>query len=373
MRADATDVVVVGAGVIGLAVARELRLRGTSVVVLERAGIGSGQSGVQPGGVRRQWGTAIGCRLADESLGFWRDARSRLSSPVELVFRECGYLFTAHSEETLERLRTNVAVQNAAGVPSRIVDPGEAAQLVPGLGTGTLAGAAWCGEDGYFDRPQAVVEAFARGADVRPGEVTELRRAGGGWEAVTGAGSVRGNAVVLAAGTGCVPLAAALGIELPIESEERHLFLSEPVAERLVEPLVVSAELGFAAKHLADGRVLASDLGAKGDAGAEAPRWRARVREGIRELLPILEYVDFPILASGAYDVTPDRQPVLGAVPGCEGLYVAAGFSGHGFMIAPAVARLLADAVEERHDPVLELLDLARFEEGRPLSESQVV
>ena len=68
MRADAVDAVVVGAGVVGLAVARELRLRGASVAVLERTGIGSGQSGVQPGGVRRQWGTAIGCRLAGVSM-----------------------------------------------------------------------------------------------------------------------------------------------------------------------------------------------------------------------------------------------------------------------------------------------------------------
>lgn len=371
MRADAVDAVVVGAGVVGLAVARELRLRGASVAVLERTGIGSGQSGIQPGGVRRQWGTAIGCRLAGESFAFWRNAQSHLGSPVELVLRECGYLFTAHSPERLERLRANVAVQNGEGVPSRIVDAGEAAELVPGLGTETLAGAAWCGEDGYFDRPQAVVEAFARGADVRPGEVTELRRAGETWEAVTAAGSVWARAVVLAAGTGSVPLAAPHGVELPIEPEERHLFLSEAIRERLVDPLVVSAERSFAAKHLADGRVLASDLAAKGDFTEGAPRWRARVREGIRELLPLLEYVDFPIVVSGAYDVTPDRQPILGPV--AVGLHVAAGFSGHGFMISPAVARIVADAIEGRRDPVLDVLDLARFAEGRPVPEPQVV
>lgn len=371
MQADAVDVAVVGAGVVGLAIARELRLRGASVAVLEGTGIASGQSGIQPGGVRRQWGTAIGCRLAGEALGFWREARARLESPVEFVFQECGYLFTAHSEETLERLRANVVVQNEEGVPSRIVGPEEAGELVEGLETESLTGAAWCGEDGYFDRPQAVVEAFARGADVRAGLVTELRRAGDGWEAVTAAGTVACSTVVLAAGVGSVPLAAAHGIELPIEAEERHLFLSEPIRERLVEPLVVSAELSFAAKHLADGRMLASDLGAKGDVVEGAPRWRARVREGIRTLLPVLEYVDFPIVASGAYDLTPDRQPILGPV--AEGLHVAAGFSGHGFMISPAVARIVADAIGGTRDPVLDVLDLARFAEGRLVLEPQVV
>ena len=52
---------------------------------------------------------------------------------------------------------------------------------------------------------------------------------------------------------------------------------------------------------------------------------------------------------------------------------VAAGFSGHGFMIAPAVGRILADAVEGRHDPILDLLDAARFAEGRPVHEPQIV
>ena len=371
MRADSVDVAVVGAGVVGLAVARALRERGASVVVCERTGIGSGQSGIQPGGVRRQWGTATGCRLATESFAFWREAQSLLESPVELRFRECGYLFVAHSERMLGRLRTNVEIQNAEGVPSLIVDPPQAANLVPGLRTETLSGAAWCAEDGYFDRPQAVVEAFARGADVLLGEVTELRRGAGGWEVLSGSGALSAATVVLAAGVASAPLAAQHGITLPLEREERHLFLSTPIAECLVEPLVVSVERSFAAKHLADGRVLASDLAATGDAAAGAPRWRGRVREGIRELLPILEYVDFPILASGAYDVTPDRQPILGPIG--DGLHVAAGFSGHGFMIAPAVARIVADAVEGRLDPILDVLDLARFEEERLVPEPQVV
>lgn len=373
MPAEAADVAVVGAGVVGLAIGRELTERGVSVVVLERTGIGSGQSGVQPGGVRQQWGTEIGCRLAGEAVTFWRQADSWLESPVALGFRACGYLFVAHSPETLERLRANVVVQNAAGVPSRIVTPDEAAQLVPGLGTGTLTGAAWCAEDGYFDQPQSVVEAFGRGLDVRLEGVTALRPHGSGWKIETGRGSLRARAAVIAAGADSVQLVAPLGIDLPIEREERHLFLSAPIAERLVDPLVVSAERGFAAKQLGDGRVLASDLAAKGDAVEGAPRWRARVREGVRELLPVLEYVDFPVLASGAYDVTPDRQPIIGPLPGPDGLYLAAGFSGHGFMIAPAVARILADAIEGRRDPVLDVLDLARFAEGRPVPEPQVV
>jgi sarcosine oxidase, subunit beta len=117
--------------------------------------------------------------------------------------------------------------------------------------------------------------------------------------------------------------------------------------------------------------VLASDLGARGD-DAQRETWRANVRAGIAELLPQLEFASFPLLVRGEYDVTPDHQPLLGPV--ADGVFVAAGFSGHGFMIAPAVARILADAVTGGpRDEALDVLDVARFVENRPVPEPQLV
>ena len=348
------DVAVVGAGVVGLAIARELRRRGARVAVFERTGIGAGASGVQPGGVRQQWGTRIACRLARESVAFYIEADEQLESSVPLGFRRCGYLFLAHSEGTLARLAANVSLQNSEGVPSRIVSPDEAGELVPGLAVETILGAAWCAEDGYFDRPQGVVAAFARGVDVRTREVRSLDE-------------LEADTIVVAAGADTLALVPGL----PIEREDRYLFYSEPVQERLLEPLVVSAERRFAAKQLGDGRVLASDLGARG-VNAQRERWRATIRAAIEELLPRLTYVSFGVLVRGEYDVTPDHQPLLGQVG--DGVYVAAGFSGHGFMIAPAVARILADAIlDGRRDETLGVLDVARFAENRPVPEPQLV
>jgi sarcosine oxidase subunit beta len=346
------EVAVVGAGVTGLSVAWHLRRRGARVRVLERTGVGAGASGVQPGGVRQQWGTRVNCLLARESVAFYRD----FEGPVELGFRACGYLFVAHSDATLERLRANVAVQNSCGVPSRIVSPSEAAALVPGLQPDRLAGASWCGQDGYFDRPQSVVEAFAHGIDVEYAEVVAIS----GNKLTLGDGtSLHADHVVVAAGVDT----PALLPELPIEPEERVLFLSQPIRERLLEPLVVAPERAFAAKQLGDGRVLASDL-----TGGQ----REHVRAVIRELLPRLEYVDFPLEVRGVYDVTPDRQAIIGAVD--EGLWVAAGFSGHGFMLAPAVGRILADAITGNgEDEALQVLSPARFAAGRLVPEPQVV
>jgi sarcosine oxidase subunit beta len=96
------------------------------------------------------------------------------------------------------------------------------------------------------------------------------------------------------------------------------------------------------------------------------------VKENIRRYVPLLEYVTFPLVVEGFYDVTPDHQPIVAAVE--RGLWVAAGFSGHGFMIAPAVARLVADAVTGvPPGEALHVLDLARFAEKRPVPEPQLV
>jgi sarcosine oxidase, subunit beta len=371
-RVRRAEVAVVGAGVTGLSIAWHLRRRDVAVIVLERAGIAAGASGVQPGGVRQQWGTAVNCRLARESLDFYRRATELLDGPIELRFTPCGYLFLAHSEPALARLAANARVQAAAGVPSRIVSAERAAELVPGLGVQTVAGASWCAEDGYVDRPQSLIEALARGTDVVIGDVAGIER-DGGWRLTTAAGeSVAADAVVVAAGVDTPALLERLGIDPPIEPESRWLFLSDPIRERLLEPLVVSTERHFAAKQLANGRVLASDLSATGPSDADAPRWRSAVRAAIRELLPRLEHLDFTILTEGVYDVTPDRQAIIGPVD--EGLWIAAGFSGHGFMLAPAVGRIVAEALAgDGEDEALAILDPGRFAEGRLVPEPQVV
>jgi sarcosine oxidase subunit beta len=360
------DVVVVGAGVVGLSIAFELAQRGASVTVLDRAGIGAGASGVQPGGIRQQWGTRVNCLLARESMRSYADARDRLSMRVDPGFQSCGYLFLAHSDDALARMRENVVLQNELDIPSRIVAPAEAAELVPGLDSASLVGGAWCAEDGYFDRPQSLVEALGAQADVQIADVLGVEDQG--LVRFATGGALHADAVVIAAGVdtpGLLP-------ELPIRPEGRYLFFSDPMRERLLEPLVVSPEHRFAAKQLGDGRLLASDLGAVGDPRVDLDRWRAHVRRAFEDLLPQLVFVPLPALVEGMYDVTPDHQAILGRVR--ERVWVAAGFSGHGFMVAPAVGRIIAEAViDGREDPALAVLDPARFAEGRLVPEPQVV
>jgi sarcosine oxidase, subunit beta len=371
------DAVVIGAGITGLSIALHLAEQGTPPLVIERDGIAAGASGVQPGGVRQQWSTSVNCRLGRESLDVYRDLDERLGVPVAATFDACGYLFLAHSAERLEELQHTVAVQRAAGIPSRMIAASEAAKLVPGLAAESVTGAAYCAEDGYFDRPRAVVDAFAtaaraRGARLEIARVRRIEPDGGGFRIELDEGAVRAERVIVAAGVDTTALLPEL--DLPIEPIARHLFFSSPLPAGLLRPLVVSAEREFAAKQLADGRLLASHLAAAGSPALSTGRWLRRVCDVIAELLPSLRETAFPTLVSGEYDATPDSQPIVGAVGPDEGLFVAAGFSGHGFMLAPAIGRRLADLALGQHpDPDLAAFSLARFSGERPPGELQTV
>ena len=356
----------VGAGVTGLSIAFHLAAAGHEpVTVYDRTGVGAGASGVQPGGVRQQWGTAANCAMARESLAFYEALPDRLGVDVGARFDRCGYLFVADRPETLAQLRANLAVQQRAGVPSQLLGAAEIEELVPGLRADGVAGAAFCAEDGYFDHPRAVVAAFAdaaqaRGARIEQADVHALVGDGAGWTLRTSAGDARAERVVVAASTDTRSLVAPLGVELPIVREPRFLLFGEALRERLLEPLVIAVDRALAAKQLADGRLLASDLRAAGDPETQAATWRANVRAGLSGLLPRLAELPLPTLVEGFYDVTPDAQPIVDEVD--RGLWVAAGFSGHGFMVAPSVGSLLAAIIAGGAlPPWHESLRLSRF------------
>jgi sarcosine oxidase subunit beta len=374
------DVAIVGAGITGLSVAWHLTQRDLSVAAFDGTGIGSGATSIQPGGVRQQWGTEVACRMAREAFAFYEDIGERLSPAIDPRLTACGYLFVARSAQELATQRTRLELQQSLGIPSREVTPAEAGELVDGLDTSSIVGAVWCDQDGYFDKPLAVVGAFADAAS-RGGvrfvdqRVERIVPDGDGWRLhLRGGETAHAGVVVVAAAWNSPELLTPLGIDLPIEREPRYLFYSDPIRERLLEPLVIAPELHFAAKQLADGSVLASDLGAGSRLEETKATWHANVRAAIGELLPILEYVSFPVLVEGFYDVTPDRQPILGPLEGHDGLFIAAGLNGRGLMMAPTIGRVIADgivngAMEEGMAP----LSASRFADGTLTPELQVV
>jgi sarcosine oxidase subunit beta len=374
------DVAIVGAGITGLSVAWHLAQRGLTVTAFDGTGIGSGATAIQPGGVRQQWGTEVACRMAREAFAFYDEIEARLAPAVDPQLTACGYLFVARAEAELAAQRERLELQRRLGIPSREVTPAEAGELVAGLAPEQLVGGVWCDQDGYFDRPLAVVGAFAdaaarEGATFVDRRVEAIAPDGEGWRLeLRGGERVSAATVVVAAAWDSTALLAPLAIDLPIEREPKYLFYSDPIRERLLEPLVISPERHFAAKQLADGSVLASDLGAGSRPDEHREIWHSNVRRAITELLPILEYVSFPVLVEGFYDVTPDRQPVLGPLDGHDGLFIAAGLNGRGLMMAPTIGRVIADGiVNGTIDDEMAPLAASRFAGGALTPEQQVV
>jgi len=239
-------------------------------------------------------------------------------------------------------------MQNGMGIPSRILSAAEIGERWPRLSTDGLLGGSFCAEDGFIEDCHGITNQLAArarrgGASVVREEVQRIARAGRRWRITTNAGELDAAGVVLAAGCDGVPLAAQAGVSLPIAPERRRLAYTTPCEPGVLPPLVVALERGVAAKQLANGVFYLGWLAESAD--VDDLTFIERTMEAGATLLPLV--ADLPVrrVMGGLYDNTPDRRPLLGPVPGVDGLFLAVGFSGHGFMLAPAVGEGLAAAI----------------------------
>ena len=347
-------VVIAGAGAIGASIAYHLGRRGARDVVLADRGEVAGRATSRAmGGVRQQFSTAAEVRLAQASIRFFEE----LGPPF---FHQVGYLFVALTEGGLAALEERRALQVRLGVPVERADP----SAVPGLRTDDVAGAVVCRQDGVGD-PAAVTRKLVR----RAASLGVSLREG------TDATSLDADVHVVAAGADSAGVAAALDVELPVRPLCRQLIETTPVRgvpDRL--PMVVEAETGFHFRRRGDRLVLAM-----ADA---APRWgfEESVDESVvPDRLARLAH-RFPPAAgavaerawAGLYDMTPDAHPIIG--PAGKGVYAACGFSGHGFMQAPAVGAAVADELLEGTSAFdLSPYRLQRFAAGAVFPETLVL
>ena len=345
----ATEVAIVGGGVIGASIAYHLTAAGIGdVTVIERATLAGGVTGVCPGGIRQQFEGEADCRMAQRSVRFYERINEILEPDAPFSFERSGYLFLAHTETLLRRFRQNVAMQNRLGIPSRILSAAEIGERWPRISTDGLLGGSFCAEDGFIEDCHGITNQFAararrRGATVVREEVRGIIRSGRRWRITTNAGELDAAGVVLAAGCDAVPLAAQAGVSLPIAPERRRLAYTTPCEPGVLPPLVVALERSVAAKQLTNGVLYLGWLAESPD--VDDLTFIERTMEAGATLLPLLGDLPVRRVIGGLYDNTPDRRPLLGAAPGVEGLFLAVGFSGHGFMIAPAVGEGVAAAI----------------------------
>jgi sarcosine oxidase subunit beta len=352
-----TDAIVVGAGVVGLACAYFLKLRGLAVVLIERGIPGAENSTKTGGGIRSQFATEPNIRLSLLSQSFWDEFASQFG--VDPNFRKIGYLFLARTQGTADELVRRVAMQSALGVPSRALTAAQMRALHPSIADlHSFVGGSICMRDGYLNHHR-VIQGLQRGlaglgVDLRTGvEVTGLLKQGSRIVGVeTTEGSIESSAVVNAAGAFAGLVAATAAIDLPIVSRRHQLLIVAP--DRPVPddcPWLIDIEDQVHMRPQGGGRVLVGGfLGedapvepATCDARAD-PAWAVAVRKAAGRSFGLVDE-NSAVVASwaGLYPGTPDGYPVIEATS--PGLFTAAGFAGTGLMHAPAAGRLIAEIV----------------------------
>ncbi|WP_255197478.1 NAD(P)/FAD-dependent oxidoreductase [Halorarius litoreus] len=379
------QVTVVGGGIVGLSSAYYLARDGADVTLLEKHSLGMGSTARSAGGIRTQFSTPVNVELSLRSLDVWDTFREEFG--VDIAHNRNGYLFVTAEEETAERFREDVTMQNDLGAESEFITPAEARELCPGLETDDLVNATYNGQDGFAD-PNLAVQGYAQqareeGVDIRPKTpVTDVRTDG---NAVTGVETadetIDADFVVNAAGAWSRTIAEMADVDLPIHPRRRQLAVVDPQRTLSEDvPLTINLDSGSYFRPERDGAALVGghfgddpDVDADYYSDSLDIEWAATAVERAAEYTAYFGG-DSRIRRgwAGLYAVTPDHHPIIEETT--SGFITAAGFSGHGFQHAPATGQIVSELVHDGEPSLVDVSSLSstRFEEGNSIVEHNV-
>lgn len=377
------NVVIIGGGISGAAIAYELAKKGVKdIVVLEKGYQSSGSTGRCGAGIRQQWGTEMNCLLGKLSCEYFERAKEELQYHGDLEFKQGGYLMLASTDRELEQFKRNVALQNSLGIQSKVLNLEEAKEVVPFLNTEGLTGATFHQKDGHLN-PFTTLDAYVQAAK-RLGvhyhtytEVTAIETSGGRICGVqTTKGHIATEVVVNASGPYGRIIAEMAGVEIPTYSERHQILVTTPV-NPILDPMVMSFSKNIYTQQVPHGSII------MGRSDANEPRdlnnqssWHFldEMSKTVTELLPPLAKIRVVRAWAGQYHMTPDKQPIYGEAPMLKGFFQAVGFSGHGFMFAPATGILLSEMI--LGEPLtldVRNMNMDRFSRGELIIEPSVV
>ena len=378
---DSAEIVIIGAGIMGLSIAYHLaKQHSVRSIVVDASYLCGGASGRNGGGLRAQWSSETNIRLMQESLELCREfAREHR---INTWFRQGGYLFLARTPDKRETLEKSVRVQNECGLTTRWLEPQEAARIVPELATADVLGASYNPYDAVVF-PWPFVWGYAEGARALGVEIETFTRVSGIETAgrsiqrvLTDRGAIRTSAVVNAAGAHSPEVARLVGIELPNRPVRHEICSTEPLKPWL-EPLVADLTDGLYFSQSTRGEIVGGIGNARAHHGPDQSssyRFLALYARALIRACPILGAVKILRQWAGLYDVTPDHNPVVGSVDELDGFFQVSGFVGHGFMMAPVVGKLLARYIATGESTsLLDRWNLRRFREGRLLEEGMIL
>jgi sarcosine oxidase subunit beta len=368
--ARTADFVIIGGGIVGCSVAYHLAKRGAGkVVVLEQASLGSGSTSKAAGGIRAQFAAEVTIRMSLYSQNIYRHFKDEFGVPVD--YHEIGYLFLLTTQQELDGFRRNVALQNSLGVPSRIIGPDEVKDIVPAVKVDDLSGGSFCATDGRAGPSEALHGFVRRGRELgveffedSPVQAIDLD-GGRRVRAVRTAKEIFETSVVVnAAGPWASQVGKLVGAEIPVRPLKRHIWITERFDEMSgPTPQVIDFHTGFYFRKELDSVMWSGgDMLERWsfDTETEWDRLQESVEKAARRV-PILANARMMRGWAGLREVTPDHLPIIGQVPEAKGFVCATGFSGHGFMHAPASGRLVAELLLDART----FLDISPFRPER--------
>lgn len=378
------DVAIIGGGVTGLATAHALAGKGAKASVFEARRLGAMASTWTLGGVRQSGRDPAELPLARQAIAAWSALDETLGAPTG--YRRKGNLRLARTPSEGDALRAMVESQRALGLAlDFLADRADIRAIAPAIGEAVLA-ASFCPTDGHAD-PDLTIAAYGQalrrlGVAVREDcPVLRIRAEGGRVRGVeTAEGFAAADVVVVAAGVHAPTLLAPLGLTLPL-AVKRVCVLRTVAAPPQFEQVFGVANADCAGRQEIGGAFRITT--GIGDWPGDVAGWNeaalrpslAIVAELIARgstILPVLSGLGLERVWGGLIDLTPDALPVLDAPHGRPGLVVGAGFSGHGFGIAPVSGEILAGLATGQSVPWdLAPFRIDRFSPGRafaPLS-----
>jgi len=382
MRTKA-DAVIIGGGIIGVAVAFYLaREKYGQIVLLEKEAIlGTGATSKAAGGIRAQFTTQVNIEmsmLSEQILARFKDETGH-----DALFDQVGYMFLLEERDDVERFRASCELQRSLGLDVQLLKPAEIGRIAPHVSLDGIQLATFCQQDGLGDPHEFLTgfEKAARGFGVEfefGCEVTAIETKSGRVTGVnTGKGKISSELVINCCGPYAGEIARMVQADLPVQPVRRQIVTTGELD--FVEPtfpMVVDVKSGLYCHKESKGLLLGwadKSVAPSFDISVD-PDYTDAILEKALTRIPKLEQAELANQWAGLYEVTPDHHAVIGWEPSVEGLFHVAGFSGHGFMHAPGAGLVTAEILTGRKPTVdIEKLSPTRFARGSVVEETNVI
>ncbi len=377
------DVVVVGGGIIGMAVAFYLAKAkyGDIVVVEKDAVLGAGATSKAAGGIRAQFNTKVNIQMSMLSEDLFE--RFKDDTGYDALFDQVGYMFLVSEEKDSEVYKKAWELQKSLGLPVEMLKADEVSQYAPHVRTDDIIFATFCKKDGLGD-PHEFLSGYDHACRemgvtiITEAEVTKIVIEKSQVQSVkTTQGTISAPQVINCAGPWAKKVAAMAGSKIPVEPYRRQIVTTGELS--FVEPffpMVVDVASGLYCHKESKGMLLGwadKSVQPSFDVSID-PEYTDGILERALDRIPQLEEAEIANQWAGLYETTPDHREVIGPDSEVTGLFHVVGFSGHGFMHAPA-AGLVTSEVLQGKEPSVDISDLSpeRFVKGELVTETNVI